>query len=294
MTRLIAALFLYFLPICFAANKCYYPNGIEANDFPCDPDAKNSVCCGGGLGTVCLSNKLCIGADGNTLRGSCTDKNWASPECAMYCLGADRGGTDLISCSNVTGSDTSFCCDHNPGCCNSGVGRFAVLPSNPKVWATWDRRATKYTVVGTVFIDEATSTPAPATSDASSLVTSASTYVTTTSEASASSSASNTPASADEPAGISTSAKAGIGAGVGVGAVLAMTVVYLLWRIRKNKATEREKQLPPTYYGPGTDASWQQHHYALGVKELQPQPPQELHGQALQGYNVRAELPAHN
>ncbi|CEI61139.1 unnamed protein product [Fusarium venenatum] len=169
MTKLIAALFLYFLPICIAASKCYYPNGIEANDFPCDPGADESTCCGGGLGTVCLSNKLYIGTDGNTLRGSCTDKNWASPECAMYCL-----------------ED-------------------------------------------------------------------------------------------------------------GVGAVLVMTVVYILWRIRKNKkATEKEKQLPPTYYGPGTDTSWQQHHYALGVKEFTPQPLQELHGQALQGYNVRAELPAHN
>jgi hypothetical protein len=87
MTKLIAALFLYFLPICLAVSKCYYPNGIEANDFSCDPDAEESVCCSGGLGTVCLSNKLCIGADGNTLRGSCTDKNWASPECAMFCLG---------------------------------------------------------------------------------------------------------------------------------------------------------------------------------------------------------------
>ncbi|RGP65475.1 hypothetical protein FSPOR_7272 [Fusarium sporotrichioides] len=231
MARLIAALFLYFLPICLTASKCYYPNGIEANDFPCDPDAEESVCCSGGLGTVCLSNKLCIGADGNTLRGSCTDKNWASPECAMFCL-------------------------------------------------------------GTVFIDESTSTAPSAISKGSYSVTSAtSTYATTASEASASSSASDMPASSDEPPGMSTGAKAGIGAGVGVGVVLAMTVVYLLWRMRKNKS---EKQLPPTYYGPGIDTSWQQSHYALGAKEFQPQPPQELYGQALHGYNVRAELPAHN
>lgn len=297
MTRHITALFLYFLPICLAASKCYYPNGVEANDFPCDPDADESVCCSGGLGTVCLSNKLCIGADGNTLRGSCTDKSWASPECAMFCLGADKGGTDLISCSNVTGSDTSFCCDHNSGCCNSGVGRFAVLPSNPKVWATWNRKANEYTVVGTIFTDESTSTTALVTSDTSSSVTVAtSTHATTTSEASASSSSvSDTPASSDEPAGMSTGAKAGIGAGIGVGAMLAATVVYLLWRIRKNKkAAEGNNHIPPTYYGPGMESSWQQSHYALGVKELQSHQPQELHGQALQGYNIRAELPAHN
>ncbi|KAG8349448.1 hypothetical protein FVEN_g12354 [Fusarium venenatum] len=142
MTKLIAALFLYFLPICIAASKCYYPNGIEANDFPCDPGADESTCCGGGLGTI------------------------------------------------RTGRRPSVLCI---------------------VW---------------VRIED------------------------------------------------------------GVGAVLVMTVVYILWRIRKNKkATEKEKQLPPTYYGPGTDTSWQQHHYALGVKEFTPQPLQELHGQALQGYN---------
>ncbi|RGP63541.1 hypothetical protein FLONG3_9847 [Fusarium longipes] len=299
MTKLIAALFLYFLPTCLAASKCYYPNGIEANDFPCDPDAEESVCCSGGLGTMCLSNKLCIGADGNTLRGSCTDKNWASPECAMFCLDKwlrGSGGADLISCSNVTGSDTSFCCDHNPGCCNSGVGRFNVLPSDPQIWATWDRKATEYAVVSTVFTGESTSTAAAVTSDASSLVTSAtSTVITTTSEAATSSSVPDTSASPDDSAGMPIGAKAGIGAGIGVGAVLAAAVVYLLWRMRKNKkAAEREKQLPPAYYGPGVGASWRQSHYPYGTKEFQPQPPQELHGQALQGYSVRAELPAHN
>ncbi|KAL6917525.1 hypothetical protein FSST1_009020 [Fusarium sambucinum] len=229
---------------------------------------------------IATTPMLCIGADGNTLRGSCTDKNWASPECAMYCLGADRGGTDLILCLNVTGSDTSFCCDHNPGCCNSGVGRFAVLPSNPKGRCSsteppqqlhqllrtrrlWSHLQHQHMPLWPV--------------------------------KHASSPASDTPALPDEPTGISTGVKAGIGAGVGVGAVLVMTVVYLMWRIRKNKkATEKEKQLPSTYYGPGTDASWQQHHYELGVKEFTPQPPQELHGQALPGYNVRAELPANN
>jgi uncharacterized protein (TIGR03382 family) len=93
---------------------------------------------------------------------------------------------------------------------------------------------------------------------------------------------------------MSIGAKAGIGAGIGAGAVLAVAVVYLLWRMRRNKkAIEQEKQFPPTYYGPGMDASWQQSHYTYGVKELHSQPPQELHGQTLQGYNVRAELPAH-
>lgn len=68
--------------------RCYYPNGSEATiDYPCDPDAEDSACCAGGFGTVCLTNKLCRNPNGNVIRGSCTDKNWSSPECAHYCLG---------------------------------------------------------------------------------------------------------------------------------------------------------------------------------------------------------------
>ena len=78
---------LSFSSICWAQSQCYFPNGRQAADnSPCDPDAKESACCGGSRGTVCLTNKLCRGPDGNIIRGSCTDKNWDSPECAQYCL----------------------------------------------------------------------------------------------------------------------------------------------------------------------------------------------------------------
>lgn len=72
-----------------AQKRCFYPNGQQATgDFPCDPNARESACCGGSLGSVCLTNKLCRGPNGNLVRGSCTDQNWASPDCAQYCLGA--------------------------------------------------------------------------------------------------------------------------------------------------------------------------------------------------------------
>ncbi|KAF5000893.1 hypothetical protein FGRMN_1502 [Fusarium graminum] len=228
------------------------------------------------------------------MRGSCTDKNWASPECAMFCLGASTGGTDLISCSNVTNSDTSYCCDHNPNCCNSGVGRFNVLPSNPEIWATWDRKATQYAVVGTVFKDESTSTRTAATTKVIPASTSAiSTSETSTAESSTSSS--STPEPSEALTGLSTGAKAGIGAGIGVGAITAGALIYLLWKMRKNgRAAKSEKQAPPVYYEPTTDASWQQSHYTSAPNELQPRPPQELDGHQYQDYNIRAELPAHN
>lgn len=67
--------------------QCYYPNGKVAEpDFPCDVNAEVSVCCGG-RGTQCMSNRLCQDPDGRVIRGSCTDKNWLSPECGLYCLG---------------------------------------------------------------------------------------------------------------------------------------------------------------------------------------------------------------
>ncbi|KAH7176186.1 hypothetical protein EDB81DRAFT_706464 [Dactylonectria macrodidyma] len=294
MIQLVSVLlFLCSLSTSLAASKCYYPNGDEASDFPCDPDADESVCCGGGLGSVCLSNKLCLGSNGNTVRGSCTEEDWASSECAMYCLGADAGGTDLISCSNVTDSDISYCCDHNAGCCNSGVGRFNVLPSEPEIWATWDREASQYVVVGTLFDSDPTSTTAPATTSKISSTTSAtSAPITTARETSTSVPTQDASGSSEAPMGLSTGAKAGIGAGAGVGAILIAAVAYLLWKTRKNsRAAKDNKQMPPDYHRqPPIYHTWQQSHYA----PKEPQHPQELHGHAFQGYNVRAELPAHN
>ncbi|KAH7121730.1 hypothetical protein B0J13DRAFT_512381 [Dactylonectria estremocensis] len=295
MTRLVSVfLFLCSLSTTLAASQCYYPNGDKASDFPCDPDADESVCCGGGLGSVCMSNKLCLGSNGNTVRGSCTEKDWASSECAMYCLGADSGGTDLISCSNVTDSDTSYCCDHNAGCCNSGVGRFNVLPSEPDIWATWDREASQYTVVGTVFDGKPTSTTAQVTtSDVSSTTFATSAPITTTRETTTSApthSGQAVSASSEAPLGLSTGAKAGIGAGAGVGVVLIAAVAYLLWKTRKNDRAAKENKQTPDYHGqPSMNYAWQQPQSA----PKEPQHPQELHGHAFQGYSVRAELPAH-
>lgn len=81
---------LYIVPIR-AAQSCYFPNGSPSpGTAPCDPDAENSMCCDKSQGAFCLSNKLCRGPDGNLIRGACTDRNWAAPECAYYCLSMFR------------------------------------------------------------------------------------------------------------------------------------------------------------------------------------------------------------
>ncbi|KAF5674889.1 hypothetical protein FHETE_2640 [Fusarium heterosporum] len=122
---------------------------------------------------------------------------------------------------------------------------------------------------------------------------------TSTSESSTSSSSTpdtpDTPQPSEALTRLSSGAKEGIEVGIGVGAIIAGALIYLLWKMCKNgRAAESEKQAPPVYYEPTLDASWQQSHHMFAPKELKPQPPQELDGHQYQGYNIRAELPAHS
>ncbi|KAI9147813.1 hypothetical protein HJFPF1_12845 [Paramyrothecium foliicola] len=177
------------LDISFAAQRCYYPNGFEArDDYPCDPDAEVSVCCGRGFGSVCLSNKLCGSA--------------------------------------------------NDGCCDSGAGRFNVLPPQPDIWATFDTDSTRYVVVGTVFSQERTTSTASETSTSAGSVSSTSSTISTSSVTTQTSDPTNTNdlseagVTQDEP-GLSTAAIAGIAAGSGVFVILLVAAAYLFWRKRR-------------------------------------------------------------
>ncbi|KAK3347273.1 hypothetical protein B0T25DRAFT_584295 [Lasiosphaeria hispida] len=259
-----------------AANQCYYPNGRSAStDFPCDPGVDDSPCCGGGLGSTCLTNKLCSGPDGNIVRGSCTSQAWSSSACPLYCLSANTGGTDLISCSNVTRSDTSYCCDHNAFCCDSGVGRFDVVPSKPQTWATWSAAASQFVVVNPL------STAAASSSPSSTLAskTSNAPFLTTTPPGN--DTTSGTPQPSQPAQGLTAGAQAGIGVGAAVGALLIAAVVFLLWKMKKNKKLLEGKQR--------TENTW---------PAVYPEPPKmELVGatplrQELDGSYVPTELPA--
>lgn len=100
-----------------AEPKCYFPNGNWApNDRVCG-ELEGSVgffCCGEGY--ACLSNKLCrppspprpLHSDWKNpyVRGSCTDRNWASLNCpVLVCRDRDRdirdGSMGLARCLNV-------------------------------------------------------------------------------------------------------------------------------------------------------------------------------------------------
>ncbi|KAI1644748.1 uncharacterized protein F4817DRAFT_346171 [Daldinia loculata] len=254
-----------------AINNCYYPNQQEAeDDSPCNPDADSSACCGGGIGNICLSNGLCQGPNGAVIRGSCSDKNWDSENCANYCLGASRGGTDLISCANVTQDDTSYCCNGAENCCDSGDGRFSVGPHNPTTSATWNAASTKFIVVGTTSTTSSTrttpststtSTKDPTTSSASDLATPnaasgdfTSGAPTNTDVASQPDNTSSVGTEASSPSDLSDGAKAGIGIGAVIGVILIVGLIYALWRLQKmNKMLAKEQagnqyDQTPVYY----------------------------------------------
>ncbi|KAI1799654.1 hypothetical protein F4811DRAFT_568002 [Daldinia bambusicola] len=263
-------IFHFFCTTFAVISQCYYPNQEEAEgDSPCNPNADSSACCGGGIGTVCLSNGLCQGPNGAVIRGSCSDKYWNSGNCANYCLGASLGGTDLISCANVTKDDTSYCCNGAENCCDSGDGRFSVGPHNPTPSATWNAASTKFILVGVTSTSSSTRT-APSTPPQS--VTTESTTSppgSTTSDSTTSSKfPNNIPTStniASQPENtfdlskgstspnLSDGAKAGIGIGVAVGTLLIVGLIFALWRLKKMNDMLAKNQYgnqndqPPTY-----------------------------------------------
>ncbi|KAH6605409.1 hypothetical protein Trco_007116, partial [Trichoderma cornu-damae] len=264
------------VPCSATLGKCYYPDGSPSlSDFPCDPNAKNSPCCGG-PGTVCLSNGLCQGSGENVIRGSCSDQSWTSPLCANYCLAADSGGTDLISCYNVTNTDTSYCCDHTSYCCDSGVGRFNVLPEKPQRHRKRIYRCP--CIFGSTFYkssiynfcckddedninnnindnshndnDERSSRKSkpesvrPAIQGVHRSESRARSSTTSFEEAAAISDLpiDSSPSQSDQSSGLSTGAKAGVGVGAGVGAILVATIAFLLWKLRQN---ENQRNIAP-------------------------------------------------
>ena len=81
--------------LCWAAeSKCYRLDGsINNDDFPCNPSADHSICCGSGW--ACLENGLCQNTlhsnselpEGTNWLGTCTDISWNSTECLNKCDG---------------------------------------------------------------------------------------------------------------------------------------------------------------------------------------------------------------
>ncbi|OCL13400.1 hypothetical protein AOQ84DRAFT_225623 [Glonium stellatum] len=251
---LLSLLALLLPSLSHAAATCYFPDTTEAShDFPCYPDRDISVCCGPGF--ACLPNGICEvtsdavnpGVSYPFVRGSCTDKTWASTACPQFCATTGYsldGGNTMMACNET--ADT-FCClgGNGPGqpaaCdCTSGVNI-----------TTLEGGVVAFTTIGIVGTStsssssSSSSTPASSASSASS--TSASTSASTTAaSATATATSSPSPSSSSastSSASLSPGAKAGIGIGVPLGALLLSGLGYLLWRDRQRSQKMKALQL---------------------------------------------------
>ncbi|KAK8034357.1 hypothetical protein PG993_009352 [Apiospora rasikravindrae] len=235
--------------LVMGASPCFYPNGdVAPSGSPCNPNSDTtSPCCDGTFGAVCLENGLCIAPQGNLIRGSCTDRNWGEG-CTHFCLGEDKGGTDLISCANVTGIDTVYCCDHQqPYCCDRGVARITVLPPQPSTSATWNTRASLFDVVAPSHKSSSTpTTSSPSSvSDQDSQGSITGTGPTTTAGGIPQP---TNPESSQQ--GLSSSASVGLGVGVGLGASALAFIAYLAIRRHRSKKASRQGGIGPAHHQP--------------------------------------------
>ncbi|KAF9872567.1 hypothetical protein CkaCkLH20_10064 [Colletotrichum karsti] len=92
---MLCRIFLFTSALCLmqistAQQLCYYPNGRQSPDVPCNISAPVSMCCGSAK--ACLSNGLCMLDDTTEnsgvsyARGTCTDAQWTSGVCPRQCL----------------------------------------------------------------------------------------------------------------------------------------------------------------------------------------------------------------
>ncbi|KAK6339629.1 hypothetical protein TWF718_009025 [Orbilia javanica] len=98
----------------YTNGACYFPDGSQSSDQPCDTSASNSMCCA--VGTSCLMNGVCHSFTtvnqeyvSTYARGSCTDQSWGSSACINECIyeGTYDQWGPLIPCSN--NFDAFFC-----------------------------------------------------------------------------------------------------------------------------------------------------------------------------------------
>lgn len=94
--------------------QCWYPDGKTiAPDIPCNDDGSASACCN--KDAWCLDNGLCLVA-GVVSRGSCTDRNWNSEACALYCRDCNSvGGCVLYPCDPA---ESTWTCGSSCGSSN--------------------------------------------------------------------------------------------------------------------------------------------------------------------------------
>ncbi|EAW25365.1 uncharacterized protein NFIA_108590 [Aspergillus fischeri NRRL 181] len=226
-----------------SATNCYTPDGTISNDRPCNASASASVCCTQGF--LCTSNQLCQpagwwdGSDGNPLqfiRGTCTDKTWAAPECQGHCV-ADNpsGGEWVMRCGNTT---NNYCCSADDCCTKASYLKFTL--DEPTIIATAGIEPTS-----------TATTMTQSSRETSTATTSTGTSTTPTPTTSAASSSNNSHSSTSD----STSIAIGVGVGVGVGVVIigCLIALFVVRSHRKKRLAAEQNNsafLPGSHEGP--------------------------------------------
>ncbi|GIJ82327.1 hypothetical protein Asppvi_000834 [Aspergillus pseudoviridinutans] len=215
-----------------SATNCYTPDGTISNDRPCNASASASVCCTQGF--LCTSNQLCQpagwwdGSNGNPLqfiRGTCTDKTWAAPECQGHCV-ADNpsGGEWVMRCGNTTGN---YCCSADDCCTKASYLKFTL--DEPTITATAGIEPTS-----------TATTTTESSIESSTATRSTGTLITSTPTTSAGSNSNDTHSSRS---GSTTSVAIGVGVGVGAGVIIIGCLLALfVMRLRRKKRLAAEQK----------------------------------------------------
>lgn len=163
----------------------------------------------------------------------CSDSVFVQHRLTRHAPGSSTGGTNLISCQNVTSNNQDFCCDHSNGCCDSGIGRFRI--------------GVEATIVATLGSNGASVTLLQSATLTSSIISGQSSAATTSSATSTSASLATAtslatlPSAAASPSNNNTAIGVGVGVGVGVFVLLVLVLGgFCLFRIRSKKRAVTE------------------------------------------------------
>lgn len=219
----------------------------------------------------------------------------------------------MVSCSNVTNTDTSYCCEGVSECCDSRVGLMNIQPPNPGIWAAWDADSDGYVVRAPLSTASSTSSSTSTSTSTTSTTEEAETPTTSTAgttgnatptdtasgqspdDQSDRSTNSGNEASAASTGGLSTGAQAGIGVGAAAGAILLAALAFVFWKYKRLQAqtaaaaTAEAGQGQGPYYPPApVPSNYYPQDFELAAAEKR----QELYGAGPRF--EAAELPGHN
>ena len=233
-------------------SQCYYPDGSESTDVPCNPGALESACCD--KLSSCMTNKICDWG-GNTFIdgfsfpwgvGSCTEKTWNSSACfnpdnckrlfdpspQQHAVMATNVACSLTIVQphehkiNLCGNDIKgYCCDQDSimGDCNCTTGEKTFFLNNS---------ISSSTTQSSLFSSQTISLSTGSTSQTGSLTGSISVPTYTSSVP--------TP---DSHTRSSKATKIGVGLGVAIGVlVVAVIVTWVVPLRRANKWKQVENK----------------------------------------------------